>query len=116
MKVVMLAAGAGARLGYTVTKPPPKILLRFDGKSLLQYHIEILRRHGIGELVLGVGYQHRDIWCSVLVINTAISSVRSLRWGHRISCEPYSTRIIKRATSSPCGPCATNYAAQARSS
>ena len=61
MKVVMLAAGIGARLGYTVTKPPPKILLRFDGKSLLQYHIEILRRHGIGELVLGVGYHHQDI-------------------------------------------------------
>ena len=61
MKAVMLAAGVGARLGFTVTKPPPKILLRFGGKSLLQYHIEILRRHGIDELVLGVGYHHQDI-------------------------------------------------------
>ncbi len=61
MKVVMLAAGVGARLGYSVTKYPPKILLRFDGKSLLQYHIEILRRHGINELVLGVGYHHQEI-------------------------------------------------------
>ncbi len=49
MKVVMLAAGVGVRLGYTATKPPPKILLRFGGKSLLKYHIEILRRHDIGE-------------------------------------------------------------------
>ncbi len=61
MKVVMLAAGIGARLGFTATKPPPKVLLRFGGKSLLQFHIEILRRHGIDELVLGVGYRHQDI-------------------------------------------------------
>ena len=57
----MLAAGIGTRLGFTATKQPPKVLLRFDGKSLLQFHIEILRRHGIDELVLGVGYRHQDI-------------------------------------------------------
>ncbi len=61
MKVVMLAAGIGARLGFTATKPPPKVLLRFGGKSLLQSHIEIFKRHGIDELVLGVGYHHQDI-------------------------------------------------------
>ena len=61
MKVVMLAAGIGIRLGFTATKPPPKILLRIGGKSLLQFHIEILKRHGIDELVLGVGYHQRDI-------------------------------------------------------
>ncbi len=59
MKAVMLAAGIGARLGSEVTEHPPKVLLRFGGKSLLQRHIEILRRHGISELVLGVGY-HQD--------------------------------------------------------
>jgi choline kinase len=36
-------------------------LLPFGGKTLLQRHIEILRRHGIDELVLGVGYRHDDI-------------------------------------------------------
>ncbi len=61
MKAVMLAAGVGARLGPAVTEHPPKILLRFDGKSLLQRHVEILRRHGVGELVLGVGYRRADI-------------------------------------------------------
>jgi len=61
MKVVMLAAGIGARLGFTGTNHPAKILLRFGGKSLLEYHIEILRRLGIDELVLGVGYHHQDI-------------------------------------------------------
>ncbi|MEK6205090.1 MAG: phosphocholine cytidylyltransferase family protein, partial [Amylibacter sp.] len=61
MKVIMLAAGVGARLKNLETNPPPKILLRFGGKSLLQYHIEILRQLGIKELVLGVGYCHQDI-------------------------------------------------------
>ncbi len=61
MKVVMLAAGIGARLGFTATEHPPKVLLRFGGKSLLQFHIEILKRHGIDELVLGVGYHRQDI-------------------------------------------------------
>ncbi len=61
MKAVMLAAGIGARLGLSATEHPPKVLLRFGGKSLLQFHIEILRRHGIDELVLGVGYRHLEI-------------------------------------------------------
>jgi choline kinase len=61
MKVVMLAAGIGARLGFAVTKQPAKILLRFGGKSLLHHHIETLQRQGIDELVLGVGYHHQDI-------------------------------------------------------
>ena len=39
----------------------PKVLLEFDGRSLLQRHIEILRRQGIEELVLGVGFNREDI-------------------------------------------------------
>jgi len=61
MKVVMLAAGIGSRLGITTIEHPPKVLLNFGGKSLLQYHIEIFQRHGIDELVLGVGYHHQEI-------------------------------------------------------
>ncbi|MFP6709687.1 MAG: NTP transferase domain-containing protein, partial [Alphaproteobacteria bacterium] len=61
MKIVMLAAGIGARLGSNITEPPPKVLLRFGGKTLLQHHLEIFRQLGIDELVLGVGYKHTDI-------------------------------------------------------
>jgi len=57
----MLAAGIGARLGFTGNEQSAKILLRFGGKSLLQYHIGILQRLGAEELVLGVGYHHQDI-------------------------------------------------------
>ena len=61
MKVVMLAAGTGSRLGSNITEPPPKVLLRFGGKSLLEYHLEILKQQDIDELVLGVGYNHQTI-------------------------------------------------------
>jgi choline kinase len=61
MKVVMLAAGTGSRLGQTGSKIGPKILLRFGGKSLLERHINIFREQGISELVLGVGFHHHKI-------------------------------------------------------
>ena len=57
----MLAAGVGVRLQSTSPKPPPKVLLRFGGKSLLEHHLQILKRQGIDELVLGVGYQCTEI-------------------------------------------------------
>lgn len=61
MKAVMLAAGVGARLADSPAKNSPKILLNIGGKSLLQRHIEILKKHGIDELVIGVGHQHQEI-------------------------------------------------------
>ncbi len=50
----MLAAGFGDRLEPSPDSPP-KILLRFGGKSLLQRHMEILKFLGFDELVVGVG-------------------------------------------------------------
>ena len=61
MKAVMLAAGVGVRLSNSGTRNVPKVLLRFGGKSLLQRHIDILRRHDIEELVLGVGFNREEI-------------------------------------------------------
>jgi len=61
MKVVMLAAGIGARLGQSNAETVPKILLHFDGKSLLERHINAFHRLGVTELVLGVGFHHEDI-------------------------------------------------------
>jgi len=60
MRAVMLAAGVGARLGEIVEKPP-KVLLRFDGISLLARHIRLLRHAGIDELVLCTGYRAEAI-------------------------------------------------------
>jgi len=52
----MLAAGVGSRLEKEAGFPP-KTLLRFGGKTLLQRHAEILKFLGFDELVMGVGYQ-----------------------------------------------------------
>jgi choline kinase len=68
MKAVMLAAGIGSRLGSDTAKPPPKVLLRFGGKSLLEYHLENLKRLCIDELVLGVGYNHEDIEREIIAL------------------------------------------------
>lgn len=68
MKAVMLAAGLGARLCSSEPRSSPKVLLRFAGRSLLQRHIDILRRHGVEELVLGVGFNREAIEQEVAAI------------------------------------------------
>jgi choline kinase len=60
MKAVMLAAGIGNRLSKDRPEPP-KVLLRFAGKSLLERHIANLKRCGVTELVIGVGYEAQMI-------------------------------------------------------
>jgi choline kinase len=61
MKAVMLAAGVGVRLGNSGARNVPKVLLRFGDESLLQRHIDILKRNGVEELVLGVGFHREEI-------------------------------------------------------
>ncbi len=77
MKVVMLAAGTGSRLGPTTEETVPKVLLRFAGKSLLERHIDIFRRQQISELVLGVGFHHHEIEQEIEKLN-AQSFVRTV--------------------------------------
>jgi choline kinase len=40
---------------------PPKVMLAFGGKTLLERHIEILREFGVDELVIGTGYRAEAI-------------------------------------------------------
>jgi choline kinase len=56
----VLAAGVGARLGAHADHPP-KALLRFGGRSLLDRHIENLLAAGVREIVIGVGYRAETI-------------------------------------------------------
>lgn len=55
MKAVLLAAGAGRRLGEAGRQP--KSLLRLGGRSLLQRHLENLRALGITEILLCTGFE-----------------------------------------------------------
>lgn len=58
MKALMLAAGMARRLYGDENYELPKALLRFQGQSLLQRHIELLQAYGFEQLTLIVG--HRD--------------------------------------------------------
>ena len=55
MNAIILAAGVGRRLEKGENYPP-KCLLRFGGKTLLQRHLEILKACGIQKVTVGVGY------------------------------------------------------------
>lgn len=52
MKAIILAAGVGRRLGVD----HPKCLLEFNGRSLLQRHLDILRRQDVDQIIVGVGH------------------------------------------------------------
>ncbi len=56
MRALILAAGVGRRLGPRA-ETDPKVLLRFDGRSLLERHLQLLHAVGVDEVVLGVGFE-----------------------------------------------------------
>ncbi|MGH8670454.1 MAG: NTP transferase domain-containing protein [Burkholderiales bacterium] len=56
MRALILAAGRGKRLG-AAEQQTPKCLLRFGGKTLLERHLNALRRCGIDDVSIAVGYR-----------------------------------------------------------
>jgi choline kinase len=70
MKVIILAAGVGKRLG-NAADDKPKCLLNFNGKSLLARHLEILQSLGVEEIHLVTGYRQQDIKAHINVIDNA---------------------------------------------
>jgi mannose-1-phosphate guanylyltransferase/phosphomannomutase len=60
MKAFVLCGGEGTRLRpYTYDTPKP--LLKVGGKAILQYVIENLRKGGVDDICLTVGYLHEQI-------------------------------------------------------
>jgi choline kinase len=57
MRAIILAAGRGLRLKQPEDRQLPKCLLRFDGKSLLERHLILLRKAGVEEIVLALGFR-----------------------------------------------------------
>jgi len=53
MKALILAAGLGTRL-RPLTNSIPKALVYFDGKPLLQYALEHVKRYGVNEVIINV--------------------------------------------------------------
>jgi NDP-sugar pyrophosphorylase family protein len=55
MQAVILAGGLGTRL-KPVTEKVPKVMLSIKGKPFLEYQLDLLKRHGISDIVLCIGY------------------------------------------------------------
>jgi choline kinase len=58
MRAIILAAGRGMRLQQAEDQHTPKCLLSFEGTSLLERHLRILRNAGVEEVVLALGFRH----------------------------------------------------------
>src|SRR5580704_6483284 len=57
MRAIILAAGRGLRLQQPEDQQLPKCLLRFGGLTLLERHLQLLRRAEIDEIVLVLGFR-----------------------------------------------------------
>jgi choline kinase len=58
MRAIILAAGRGMRLQQPEDEQLPKCLLRFDGKTLLERHLRLLKKAGVTDVVLALGFRH----------------------------------------------------------
>jgi len=56
MKAVVLAAGLGKRLA-SITVNTPKVLLKIGQKTLIEHNVEKLRKIGINDIALVIGYR-----------------------------------------------------------
>lgn len=61
MRAIILAAGRGLRLVQPRNRPSPKCLLRFNGMTLLERHLCLLKAAGVEEIVLAAGFHHDAI-------------------------------------------------------
>jgi choline kinase len=58
MRAIILAAGRGVRLQLPEDSQLPKCLLRFDGMTLLERHLRMLKSAGVEDVAIAVGFRH----------------------------------------------------------
>ncbi|WP_376087486.1 NTP transferase domain-containing protein [Roseomonas sp. CCTCC AB2023176] len=77
---IILAAGVGRRLGDF--HDAPKVLLPFDGRTLLARHLDALTKHGILRVLITVGYKRDAIIAEVarLGVSDRVSFVTNERF------------------------------------
>ncbi|MBI2996186.1 MAG: nucleotidyltransferase family protein [Candidatus Melainabacteria bacterium] len=60
MKAIILAGGKGERLS-PLTSNCPKGMIKIEGKPILEYQIEWLKKYGVTEIIFACGYLHEKI-------------------------------------------------------
>ncbi len=76
MKAIILSAGQGSRLGH-MTDDRPKCLIEFNGRSLLDRHLDTLDANGVKEAVVVTGF-HDEL------VNAAIERRRAAGHGPNV--------------------------------
>jgi molybdenum cofactor cytidylyltransferase len=76
--VVILAAGAGSRLGHR-----PKCLLELDGIALIHRQIQAIRTLGLTEIIVVLG--HHGHLISAALLNQPVTTVHQLQGQHHQS-------------------------------
>jgi len=61
VRAIILAAGSGSRLRLPPGEELPKCLLRFDGVTLLERHLQILEVAGVEDIVLALGFRAEKV-------------------------------------------------------
>jgi choline kinase len=61
MRAIILAAGRGLRLQQPTGQQIPKCLLRFEGVTLLERHLQMLHAAGVDQIVLALGFQSEQV-------------------------------------------------------
>ena len=76
----MLAAGVGRRLGQD--DPAPKVLLEFDGVSLIARHVAMLADLGVARIVVVTGFMADRLEAAIIALDpaVAVSFVRNPRF------------------------------------
>jgi NDP-sugar pyrophosphorylase family protein len=59
-KAIILAGGKGTRM-KALTNSLPKPMLRIQDRPILEHNIELLKRHGIKDIVISIGYRGEQI-------------------------------------------------------
>lgn len=60
MQAAILCGGLGTRLG-ALTRETPKPMVQVAGRPFLEYEVDLLRRNGVDDIVLCIGYRGEQI-------------------------------------------------------
>ncbi|AMV46354.1 phosphocholine cytidylyltransferase family protein [Paraburkholderia caribensis] len=76
MRAIILAAGLGLRLQQPPGEQFPKCLLRFDGVTLLERHLQMLEAVGVDEVVLALGFQPEQVEAELTRAGRKVPEIR----------------------------------------
>lgn len=68
--VILLAAGVGNRLGQD--DPLPKVMLDFDGESLIARHVAMLDRIGVARIIVVTGFMADMLEATIPVLGASV--------------------------------------------